>query len=136
MMRYLGLIIIIGLLIAISGIIWVGIIMLSVYLKSKFNSMNEDKWDRYFEGIAVSGIIIRGTVMYIVAILITSIGGYFIFRFFSYNNPFILSILVFIVGIGQTTFKLLKNKEEFLKKLSKFKKIKYINIKNHCLKLF
>ena len=121
-MRYLGLIIIIGLLIAISGIIWVGIIMLSTYLKSKFNEMNEERWDKYFEEIAVSGIIIRGIIMYIVAILIASIIGYFIFRFFSYNNPFILSILVFVLGIGQITFKLLKNKEEFVNKLNIFKR--------------
>ena len=122
MMRYLGLIIIIYLLIVISGIIWVGIIMFSTYLKSKFNEMNEERWDKYFEGIAVSGIIIRGIIMYIVAILIASIIGYFIFRFFSYNNPFILSILVFVLGIGQITFKLLKNKEEFLNKLNIFKR--------------
>ena len=122
MMRYLGLIVIIYLLIAISGIIWVGIIMFSTYLKSKFNEMNEERWDKYFEEIAVSGIIIRGIIMYIVAILIASIIGYFIFRFFSYNNPFILSILVFVLGIGQITFKLLKNKEEFLNKLNKFKR--------------
>ena len=122
MMRYLGLIVIIYLLIAISGIIWVGIIMFSTYLKSKFNEMNEERWDKYFEEIAVSGIIIRGIIMYIVAILIASIIGYFVFRFFSYNNSFILSILVFVLGIGQITFKLLKNKEEFLNKLNKFKR--------------
>ena len=122
MMRYLGLIIIIYLLIVISGIILVGIIMFSTYLKSKFNEMNEERWDKYFAGIAVSGIIIRGMIMYIVAILIASIIGYFIFRFFSYNNPFILSILVFVLGIGQITFKLLKNKEEFVNKLNIFKR--------------
>lgn len=122
MMRYLGLIIIIGLLISISGIIWVGIIMLSTYSKSKLNKMNEEKWDKYFERITYKGIIIRGIVMYIAAIIIASIGGYFIFRCFSYNNPFILSILVFVLGIGQTIFKLLRNKEEFLEKLKKFKR--------------
>ena len=124
-MSFLGLIVIIGLLISISAIIWVGILMLSFYIKKKICKMDGKKWTEYLNNMTNNGYLVRAGIMYLLAILISSILGYFIFSIFSYENPIILSVVVFILSGAKAAFKFTKNKEELLNKIKGLKNTEY-----------
>ena len=124
-MKYLGLMVIIGLFVSISAIIWVGILLGSFCLKKKICKMDGEKWGKYLSQMTATEYLTRGGIMYALALAISSTCGYFVFQHFSYENPLVLSVIIFVLGGVKATFHLTKNKEKLMDKLQGIKTGEY-----------
>ena len=120
-MRYLGLMILIYILIAISGIVFVGLLMGSIYLKKNINKMDEQKWDAYFKSMNTSSYLIRFWGLYLIALAIISIIGYFSFEAFNFTSPILLAGLTMLFGIIKMGYFFKKHKEKLLKQIREIK---------------
>ncbi len=121
-MKYKGLILLIILLMSLVCFIWIGLILISAYLKKFIFKMNEYKWDNYFKQIGTKGIILRAISLYLIALSLNSLIAYQLFNMFNYEKPLLLTILVVSLSILMLSYKLIKNKTKLLIKLEAYKK--------------
>lgn len=120
-MRYLGLIILIYILIMCSGLLFVGIAFGACYIKQKIYKMDEEKWDLYFKSLATSSYLIRFWVLYLIALILVSTLGYYIFKILAFKNCIFLAILTAILGAVKMMYKFDKNKSKLLEMISELK---------------
>ena len=116
-MRYLGLIILIYILISVSGILFVGILLGTVYIKKNINKMDEQKWDAYFKSMDAFSYLIRFWGMYLIALIIVTTIGYFSFNAFNFTNPILLAGITLLLGILKMVYFFKKYREQLLEKI-------------------
>ena len=120
-MRYLSLIILIYILIAISGLLFVGVLMGSVYIKKNINNMNEQKWDAYFKSMDASSYLTRFWGLYSIALIIVATIGYFSFKIFNFANPILLAGLTILLGIIKMAYFFKKHKNRLIEQIIEIK---------------
>ena len=118
-MKFLGLIVLIYSLVAISGLLFVGLMMGFFAIKKKISKMDEEKWDLYFKGITNSGYLLRFGALYFVALCFAVSIGYVAFGAFNFKNPVFLCGVTFIYGALKITWKLTRNKDKLIEKVNK-----------------
>ena len=116
-MKYLGLAILISILISLSGIIFVGLVMGSFYIKKIVHKMDEEKWDLYFKSLSENSYLIRFWTLYTTSLVIVSFIGEFLFNLLGYDNPKVLSMITILLGIMYMAYKFNQNKAKLFDKI-------------------
>ena len=119
-MKLLGLITLMYLIVAVSGLVLVAAILGSFAIKKKVFKMDGEKWDVYFKSLSNSDYILRFGALYFISLSTSIYLGYFLFIAFNFQNPVVLSAITFVYGAVKITFKLYKNKATLIDKISKF----------------
>lgn len=110
----------------LAGVIWLGLVMLGTYIKSKILEMNEVKWDAYFNNMNPNTLLMKIGITYIFALTISSYLAYLIFVNLQRENTFILAGATFILGVLTSGYKAIKGKNELITKMKGFTNTNHI----------
>lgn len=122
-MRYLGLFVLIYAFISISGMLFVGLILTSFYLKKIVHNMDEAKWNAYFKSMNNTAYLIRFWIVYLISLIATVVVEYYVLLAFGFECALLLSVLTMIVAIIKMIIKFRDRMSEVLEKIDKIRSI-------------
>lgn len=121
-MKYILLLLIIGVKILLTELIGVGLVLLNFLIKGKLlthNSWNSAEWNTYFVHNSDSSILKWGTVIYLTSSILASLIAYALFCVFDFEYPIFCAIILFVFCTLLTCVKYhRKGKKEIIDKLS------------------
>ncbi|WP_370771497.1 hypothetical protein [[Ruminococcus] torques] len=105
--------------ILLTGFLAIGLLLGIFYLKKRFSHMTEETWDFYFKGISIKGFLLRGLVIYCIALCLIGSLSYLLFKGLNYDYSLLLSIIFVPIGVLYAVFEYLKNKDKLHEKLNR-----------------
>lgn len=107
----------------ITRFVVIGCILLSFYVKKYLSHMDETSWDIYFQSISNQGYFFRFIVIAMVASIITSMIGYFLFHALNYSHAMLISAILFILNMIFIYWDLHKNKDVLIQKIERIRMV-------------
>ena len=119
-MKAIGFVVLAYGMISIASILFIGMLLMTFWVKYKRSHMNEEKWDVYFKTMSNAGYVIRFSLIYCIPMIMVSCAGYHIYEFFGYEQTKILAFATFVFGILKVIYEIMFHKQELLEKCKKF----------------
>lgn len=119
-MKAIGFVVLAYGLISIASILFIGLLLMTFWVKYKRDDMKEEKWDVYFKTMSNAGYMIRFALIYSIPMLLISYAGYHIYEFFGYEQTKILACVTFVFGIFKVIYEIMFHKQELLEKCKRF----------------
>ncbi len=106
---------------AAASLLFIPALLGAFWVKKKVCRMDGEKWETYFRGISHRGWLLRFFAVYVPPLLLISVGGYFLFRAFSYPSPFWLAVLTFCLGSMRAGWQIFRHRSELAEKLERWR---------------
>lgn len=113
-MKYILLLLIIGLKVLLTKLFGISLILLSFLIKGKLlthNSWNRTDWNTYFVNISNSFVLKWGIGIYLTSSVLATLIIYTLFYLFGFQYPISYSIILFIICAVLTWLKYHKKEE-------------------------
>lgn len=121
--KLIGIILVYACGISLAGILSIGLLMLLLFLKKRMQHMTEETWDLYFRNLSKRGFLLRGFVIYVIALCFIGSLSFIVFEVFNYGASNILSKIFVLVGVVYIVLKYSINKEKILNKLNRLNQV-------------
>ena len=121
--KLIGIILVYACGISLAGILSIGLLMLLLFVKKHMQHMTEETWDLYFRNLSKRGFLLRGFVIYVIALCFIGSLSFIVFEVFNYGDSNILSKIFVLVGVVYIVLKYSINKEKILNKLDRLNQV-------------
>lgn len=102
----------------VAGLIYVPLLLLTMWIKKLISHMDGPKWTAYFKQVDNPGAFIRLGAIFAAGAALMSVAGYYLFTFFHYKQPFMFALLAFCFSLLRFAFKMTRNRKMLKEKLS------------------
>ncbi len=121
-MKYIGLIILMYALVALSGLLFIGVLLGSFWIKKNISNMNEVKWEDYFKSMSNTKYILKFCFIYLIALIIVTILSQYIYGAFNFKDTKTLAFITFVFGFMKMIWIIIIHKKEMLSKIEELRR--------------
>ena len=121
-MKYIGLLILMYALVALSGLLFIGVLLGSFWIKKNISNMNEVKWEDYFKSMSNNKYILRFGFLYLIALIIITILSQYIYGAFNFEDTKTLAFITFVFGFMKMIWIIIIHKKEMLSKIDELRR--------------